>query len=101
MRLLGTMALACALGMAADREQTMTGWVSDAACGAKHTQPGGADCVRKCLKGGQDIGHPEWVAQKMVFVTDGDKTILGGDEPGCAEGTGRAARENYGPRGCR
>ena len=75
MRLLGMIAVASVLGMAADREQTMSGWVSDAACGAKHTQPGGADCVRKCLKGGQDIGHPEWVAQKMVFVTDGDKTI--------------------------
>jgi hypothetical protein len=60
MRLLGMMAVAAALGMA--------GWVSDAGCGAKHTQAGGADCVRKCLKGGQDIGHP-------VFVTDGDKTI--------------------------
>jgi hypothetical protein len=75
MRLVGMMAVAAALGMAADRDQTMTGWVSDAGCGAKHTQAGGADCVRKCLKGGQDIGHPEWTAQKMVLVTDGDKTI--------------------------
>ena len=29
--LLGMVAAACALGMAADREQTMLGWVSDAA----------------------------------------------------------------------
>ena|SRR5258708_4607563 len=73
--LFGIMAIASALVMAADRDQTMSGWVSDAACGAKHTQPGGAGCVRKCLKGGQDIGHPEWTAQKMVFVADGDKMV--------------------------
>ena len=69
------MVIASALAMSADRDETISGWVSDAGCGAKHTQPGGADCVRKCLKGGQDMGHPEWTAQKMVFVTDGDKTI--------------------------
>ena len=73
--LLAMMTVACALATAADRDQTMTGWVSDAGCGAKHTQPGGAGCVRKCLKGGQDVGHPEWTAQKMVFVTDGDKMV--------------------------
>ena len=73
--LLGMVALAGALGMAADGERTMTGWVSDAGCGAKHTAPGGAGCVRKCLKGGQYIGHPEWTAQKMVLVTDDGKTI--------------------------
>ena len=73
--LLGMVAVAGALAMAADRERTMSGWVSDAGCGAKHTEPGGAGCVRKCLKGGQDIGHPEWTAQKMVFVTDGDKVV--------------------------
>jgi hypothetical protein len=38
MRLVGMMAVAGALAMAADRDQNMSGWVSDAGCGAKHTQ---------------------------------------------------------------
>src|ERR1700736_1415863 len=84
--LLGTMAVVSALMMAADRDQTMSGWVSDAGCGAKHMQPGGADCVRKCLKGGQDIGHPEWTAQKMVFVTDGDKMVWAVTNPTVLKG---------------
>ena len=53
----------------------VTGWVSDAACGAEHTKPGGEDCVKKCLMGGAHVGHPEWKAQRMVFVTDAGKKI--------------------------
>ena len=49
---------------------TVTGWVSDEACGAMHTKPGGEDCVLKCLRGGAHVGHPEWKPQRMVFVTD-------------------------------
>jgi hypothetical protein len=52
-----------------------TGWVSDEACGASHTKPGGEDCVKKCLRGGAHIGHPEWKPQRMVFVTDAEKKI--------------------------
>lgn len=53
----------------------LTAWVSDEACGAAHTKPGGEDCVLKCLRGGADIGHPEWTPQRMVLVTDkGHKT---------------------------
>jgi hypothetical protein len=84
--LLGMMAVAGALAMAADRDRTMSGWVSDAGCGAKHTQPGGTGCVRKCLKGGQDIGHPEWAPQKMVFVTDGDKMLWVVTNPNALKG---------------
>jgi len=51
-------------------ETSVTGWVSDEACGATHTKPGGADCVRKCLRGGASVGHPEWKPQRMVFVAD-------------------------------
>jgi hypothetical protein len=84
--LLCMMAIASTLVMAADRDQTMSGWVSDAACGVKHTQPGGADCVRKCLKGGQDIGHPEWTPQKMVFVADADKMVWVVTNPAALKG---------------
>ena len=59
------------------REKTAraTGWVSDENCGAEHTKPGGAGCIRKCMKGGQDIGHPEWKPQRAVFVSDADKKV--------------------------
>ncbi len=54
---------------------TVTGWVSDEGCGALHTKPGGEDCVLKCLRGGAHVGHPEWKAQRMVFVTDEGQKI--------------------------
>ncbi len=54
---------------------TLRGWVSDEYCGAQHTKPGGADCVRKCIKGGADIGHPEWKPQRTVFVADDEKRV--------------------------
>src|SRR2546428_3997295 len=47
------------------RERTATGWISDENCGARHTKPGGAGCIKKCMHGGQDIGHPEWKPQRM------------------------------------
>ena len=55
------------------KTSTISGWVSDAACGAQHTKSGGADCVRKCLRGGASVGHPEWKPQKIVFVPDEDQ----------------------------
>jgi hypothetical protein len=51
------------------------GWISDEGCGAKHTKPGGADCVQKCWRGGASVGHPEWKPQRAVFVADKDRAI--------------------------
>jgi len=51
------------------------GWISDEGCGAKHTKPGGADCVQKCWRGGASVGHPEWKPQRAVFVADEDRAI--------------------------
>jgi hypothetical protein len=64
----------------------MTGWVSDEACGGSHMKPGGEDCVRKCLRGGEGVGHPEWKPQKMVFVIDGSKRILVVENPEALSG---------------
>jgi hypothetical protein len=58
-----------------EKRITTTGWISDEACGAEHTKPGGENCVRKCLRGGAHVGHPEWKPQRMVFVTDAGKQI--------------------------
>ncbi|HUK90789.1 MAG TPA: hypothetical protein VLZ81_10345 [Blastocatellia bacterium] len=65
---------------------SVNGWVSDAACGAEHTKPGGASCVRKCIAGGTSIGHPEWKPQKMVLVDDADKSIWVVQNPSVLKG---------------
>ena len=54
---------------------TWMAWVSDEACGALHTKPGGADCIRKCHRGGATIGHPEWKPQRLVLVKDADQSV--------------------------
>ncbi len=61
--------------LAKPKNTAATGWVSDENCGARHTKPGGAGCIKKCMRGGQDIGHPEWKPQRMVFVNDTDKAV--------------------------
>lgn len=64
----------------------VTAWVSDEACGAAHTKAGGEDCVLKCLRGGADIGHPEWKAQRMVLVTDKGHKIWVVENPEALKG---------------
>ncbi len=60
---------------AQQKDASRTGWISDEACGAKHTKAGGADCVQKCWRGGASVGHPEWKPQRAVFVADADEGI--------------------------
>jgi hypothetical protein len=52
----------------------LSGWVSDESCGEAHTKPGNESCVAKCLRGGASVGHPEWLPQRMVLVSDDGKT---------------------------
>jgi hypothetical protein len=54
---------------------TLSGWVSDESCGRSHIKPGRESCVAKCLRGGASVGHPEWLPQRMVLVSDDGKTI--------------------------
>lgn len=70
---LSTVLLSLLLVVPTDR-QTVSGWVSDAACASEHTKPGGERCVRLCLQGG-GTAHPEWKPQKMVLVADADHAI--------------------------
>ena len=56
-------------------EQRLAGWVSEENCKEQHAKPGGKDCVKKCLRGGAHVGHPEWIAQKMVLVEEQSKAI--------------------------
>jgi len=79
-RLLFSFLLVCAVTafgsvLAGQRDASRTGWISDESCGAEHTKPGRADCVRKCWRGGASVGHPEWKPQRAVFVADDDQRI--------------------------
>ena len=67
--------LATSVSVSAQRKKmAQAGWISDQACGAQHAKAGGAgaDCVRKCWRGGASVGHPEWKPQPAIFVTDKD-----------------------------
>lgn len=64
------------LGASSDDTKTFTGWVSDAHCGAAHVGGENPGCVRKCVKGGAHVGHPEWTPQAMVLVLDESNEIV-------------------------
>ena len=66
----------CLASTQADDTKTYTGWVSDAMCGASHVGGKNAECVRKCVKGGAHVGHPEWTAQAMVLVLDDTNDVV-------------------------
>ena len=56
------------------KPSTLRGWISDESCGATHTRTGNEPCVAKCLRGGASVGHPEWLPQRMVLMSDDEKT---------------------------
>ena len=60
--------------MAAD-SSSITGWISDEMCGAKHAGSGAA-CVKKCIEGGE----------KPVFVDADKKAVWKIDNPDAAKG---------------
>jgi hypothetical protein len=53
---------------------TLSGWVSDESCGRAHVKPGNESCVAKCLRGGASVGHPEWLPQRMVLMSEDGQT---------------------------
>ena len=67
-------------GMGA-KASTLSGWVSDESCGLAHIKPGKESCVAKCLRGGASVGHPEWLPQRMVLVSDDGKTTWTVENP--------------------
>src|SRR5229473_3384008 len=74
MRILLIAMLIAPISLRSNSREIVEGWVSDSACGAKHTKPGGENCVKLCIRGG-GTAHPEWKAQQMVLVTDSDGKI--------------------------
>jgi len=76
----------CLASAQADDTKTYTGWISDAMCGAEHVGGKNAECVRKCVKGGAHVGHPEWTAQAMVLVLDDTNDVVVISNPEKLEG---------------
>jgi hypothetical protein len=75
--------------------ETWIAWVSDQACGAKHSEPGHADCIRKCIRGGAAVGHPEWKPQPLVLVKESDRSVWIIDNPSSLSGLeGQRVRAN-------
>lgn len=72
--------------LARPHAETWIAWVSDHACGAKHSEPGHADCIRKCTRGGAAIGHPEWKSQPLVLVRESDRSVWIIDNPSSLSG---------------
>lgn len=68
--------LAFVPNMGASSNQTFTGKVSDAMCGAKHTEAGiaPADCVRACEQKGANYALV--VGDKVYTLKTSDKTSL-------------------------
>jgi hypothetical protein len=68
--------LAVVPGMAEGSTQTFTGKVSDAMCGAKHTEAGiaPADCVRACVQKGAKYALV--VGDKVYTLNTSDKAAL-------------------------
>ena len=66
--------------------ETWAAWVSDQGCGAQHAKPGGADCIRKCKRGGASVGHPEWKPRPIVLVRESDKSVWVVENPEMLDG---------------
>ena len=68
-------AMASVAAFAAGTSTNITGYVSDAMCGAKHAGSGAA-CVKKCIAMGEE---PVFVddAKKMVWAIDNPDSVKG------------------------
>jgi hypothetical protein len=65
-----------AIATAADKPETVNGYVSDSMCGAKGASGSHAECMNKCLAKGA----------KAVIVTDGDQKVIAVDNPDALKG---------------
>ena len=57
--------------LAAAKDMTWNGWISDSKCGAKGANATHAACAKKCIDGGA----------KPVLVTDKDEKVVAIDNP--------------------
>jgi hypothetical protein len=59
------------IAMAAPKDQSWSGWISDSKCGAKGANADHQACAKKCIASGE----------KPVFVADSDQKVLPIDNP--------------------
>ena len=64
------------LAMAAPKDSSWDGWISDSKCGAKGANAAHAGCAKKCIEGGE----------KPVLVTDKDQKVVAIDNPAAVAG---------------
>src|SRR5271165_2462583 len=62
--------------LAAAKDMTWNGWISDSKCGAKGANPEHAACAKTCIEAGE----------KPVFVTDKDQKVVGIANPDAVKG---------------
>jgi hypothetical protein len=62
--------------LAAAKDMSWTGWVSDSKCGVKGANAAHAACAKKCIGAGE----------KAVLVTDKDQQVVAIDNPDALQG---------------
>ncbi len=63
--------LCCMTALAAAKDQSWNGWISDSKCGAKGANNSHEACAKKCIGAGE----------KPVFVSDKDQKVIAVDNP--------------------
>ena len=64
------------IGMAAPKDNSWDGWISDSKCGAKGANAAHAQCAKKCVEAGE----------KPVLVTDQDQKVVAVENPAAVTG---------------
>ncbi len=64
------------IAMAAPKDSSWEGWISDSKCGAKGANASHAQCAKKCVEGGE----------KPVLVTDKDQKVVAIENPAAVAG---------------
>jgi len=62
--------------LAAAKDMSWDGWISDSKCAAKGANAAHAACAKKCIEAGE----------KPVLVTDKDQKVVGIDNPDAVKG---------------
>ena len=64
------------IAMAAPKDSSWDGWISDSKCGVKGANAAHAQCAKKCVEGGE----------KPVLVTDKDQKVVAIENPAAVVG---------------
>jgi len=64
------------IAVAAPKDNSWDGWISDSKCAAKGANAAHAQCAKKCIEGGE----------KAVFVTDKDQKVVAIENPAAVAG---------------